>query len=88
MSLGPSQIDRLTSHYKAAIEPVLDQPAPAQQTDAEPLGVIYAQADGTMLLTDEGYKEAKLDRVFAATALKTSVVEERGGHIESSVFVC
>ena len=40
-----------------------------------------------MLLTDEGYKEAKLGRVFAATALKTSVVEERGGPIESSVFV-
>ena len=40
-----------------------------------------------MLLTDEGYKEAKLGRVFAATALKTSVIEERGGQIESSVFV-
>ena len=40
-----------------------------------------------MLLTDEGYKEAKLGRVFAASALPTSVVEERGGHITSSVFV-
>ena len=35
-----------------------------------------------MLLTDEGYKEAKSGRVFAATVLKTSVVEERGGHME------
>ena len=87
VTIGPSQIDRLTSHYGAAIEAQLDQPAPALQTATEPVEVIYAQADGAMLLTDEGYKEAKLGRIFAATALKESVVEERGGQIESSVFV-
>lgn len=87
-----SQIDRLTSYYGAAIETDLDQvmsdpPASANEPLAAPSEVIYAQADGAMLLTDEGYKEAKLGRIFAASALKTSVVEERGGHIESSVFV-
>ena len=82
-----SQIDRLTSHYGAAIEAHLEQPEVAKQPVAEPVGVIYAQADGAMLLTEEGYKEAKLGRIFAATALKASVVEERGGRIESSVFV-
>lgn len=87
VTIGPSQIDRLTSHYGAAIEAQLDQPAPAQQTATEPVGVIYAQADGAMLLTEEGYKEAKLGRIFAATALKESVVAERGGQIESSIFV-
>lgn len=83
----PSQIDRLTSHYGAAIEPDLGQPVTPLQTSAQPAGVVYAQADGAMLLTDQGYKEVKLGRIFLATALKTSVVEERGGHIESSVFV-
>ena len=87
VTIGPSQIDRLTSHYGAAIDAHLDQPAPAQETATEPLGVIYAQADGAMLLTEEGYKEAKLGRIFAETALKESVVEGRGGQIESSVLV-
>ena len=40
-----------------------------------------------MLLTDEGYKETKLGRIFAATALQISVMEKRGGYIASSVFV-
>ena len=83
----PSQIDRLTQHYGAAIEVDLAQAAQPKQSTMEPSAVIYAQADGAMLLTDIGYKEAKLGRIFPATALKASVVEERGGHIESSVFV-
>lgn len=82
-----SQIDRLTSHYGAAIDTDLGHPITSELALPEPVGVVYAQADGAMLLTDEGYKEAKLGRIFAATALKASVVEERGGQIESSVFV-
>lgn len=87
VAIGPSQIDRLRSHYGAAIAADLDQPVSPNQVPVEPVGVVYAQADGAMLLTEDGYKEAKLGRIFAATALKASVVEERGGHIESSVFV-
>ena len=92
VAVGPSQIDRLTSHYGAAIDSDLDRVAPDRPAPVtEPLiatsDVVYAQADGAMLLTDEGYKEAKLARIFAATALKESVVDERGGRIESSVFV-
>jgi len=82
-----SQIDRLTSHYGAAIDADLGQPTAVEPVSSESVGVVYAQADGAMLLTDKGYKEAKLGRIFPATALKASVVEERGGHIESSVFV-
>jgi hypothetical protein len=48
--------------------------------------VVYAQADGAMLLTEEGYKENKLARLFKASDLKESVVEERGGHIQSSLY--
>lgn len=84
LSVGASQIDRLTHFYGGAIGDELDRAAPVADASE---GVIYAQADGAMLLTDEGYKEAKLGRIFAATALQSSVVEERGGHIASSVFV-
>ncbi|TGE11338.1 ISLre2 family transposase [Hymenobacter elongatus] len=87
LSVGASQIDRLTHFYGGAIADELDQAATPEAPETAPVGVVYAQADGAMLLTDEGYKEAKLGRIFAASALRTSVVEERGGHIASSVFV-
>ena len=83
LPIASSQIYRLTNHYGAAIEADLDQPV---VTDQPPTGIVYVQADGGMLLTDEGYKENKLSRIFKATALKKSPVEDRGGHIESSLF--
>ena len=87
VAVGPSQIDRLTNHYGAAIDTDLDQPTPVKEPRMTPTDVVYAQADGAMLLTDEGYKEVKLARIFAATSLRKSVVDERGGQIESSIFV-
>ena len=83
LSVGASQIDRLTHFYGGVIADDIDLAA----ADAAAVGVVYAQADGAMLLTDQGHKEVKLGRAFAATALQTSAVEERGGHIASSVFV-
>ncbi len=84
LPVGANQIDRLTRFYGAAIADELAQAAPAETAAT---GGIYAQKDGAMLLTDEGYREAKLGRIFAATALQTSAVEERSGHIAASVFV-
>lgn len=83
LSIASSQIYRLTNHYGAAIEADLDQPV---ATDQPPSGIVYVEADGAMILTDAGYKENKLSRIFNATALKQSPVAERGGHIESSLF--
>lgn len=90
ISVCSSQIYRLTNYYGATIEPDLAQiPTPAEP-EAEPTvgpKVVYIQTDGAHLLTDEGYKEAKLARIFPATALKASVVEDRGGTITESEFV-
>jgi hypothetical protein len=82
-----SQIYRLTNHYGDAIADDLEQVADLKSEPEGVSAVVYAQADGAMLLTDKGYKEVKLGRIFPATALKESVVDERGGHIESSLFV-
>lgn len=83
LCIASSQIYRLTNHYGAAITADLDQPV---VTDQPPAGIVYVQADGAMILTDEGYKENKLSRIFKETALQQSPVADRGGHIESSLF--
>ena len=89
LSIHARQIYRLTTHYGATIEADLDQPVvvPTPATGRSADGVVYAQADGAMLLTDGGYKENKLARICRADALQNSPVEERGGHIEASLFV-
>ncbi len=84
LSVSVSQIYRLTTHYGQAIEADLEQ---IETSNVVETGVIYAQADGAMVLTEEGYKENKLARIFPATALKESAVEDRGGHIETSLFI-
>ncbi len=82
LPISSSQIYRLTNHYGAAIETDLDQPVITHPAD----GIVYVQADGSMILTDDGYKETKLSRIFEASSLKQSPIADRSGHIESSLF--
>jgi hypothetical protein len=84
LSISTSLIYRLTRFYGQAIEADLNEPLLEKLVPSE---VVYAQADGAMLLTEEGYKENKLARLFKASDLKESVVEDRGGHITSSLYV-
>ena len=64
LSVSTSQIYRLTNYYGAAIEADLDRVTSDQPLAAPrpPETVVYAQADGAMLLTEQGYKENKLAR--------------------------
>ncbi|AWM32342.1 hypothetical protein DDQ68_05765 [Hymenobacter nivis] len=87
LPVGASQLDRLTRFYGGAITDEADQAPTPEAPEVAPVGGVYAQADGAMLITDEGYKKAKPGRIFATSTLQTSIVEERGGHIASSVFV-
>lgn len=83
LAISTSLIYRLTTFYGQAIEADLDAPL---LEELDPSEVVYAQADGAMILTEEGYKENKLARLFKASDLKESVVEERGGHIQASLY--
>jgi hypothetical protein len=56
-TVSRSSLYRLTQHYGQAIAPALQQ-APQALEGADP--VVYAMADGLMLLFDAGYKETKL----------------------------
>lgn len=83
-SLSRSTVYRLTQHYGQAIEADLGL---APEPVAAPDEVVYALADGLMLLMEEGYKETKLGRIFPAKVLTTSKVEDRGGQIGCSDYV-
>ncbi len=88
---------RLTAHYGQAIEAALGQPPTPLPRLPTPLTlqavcepdkpVVYALADGLMLLFEEGYKETKLGRIFSADALQPSPHSQRGSPIVSSDYV-
>lgn len=83
-TVSRSSLYRLTMHYGQAIAPALAQaPEPVESPDE----VVYAMADGLMLLVDEGYKETKLGRIFSRDALVVSPVADRGGQIGGSAYV-
>jgi hypothetical protein len=66
---GGSQSQRLVQHFGLLdeMEGLLTQPgfelSAAEDADSSP--TIYVQCDGGMLLTDDGYRETKIGRVFA-----------------------
>jgi hypothetical protein len=89
LKISPVQIYRLAHHYGEAIEAdlnkvCLDNESVTEKEAVAP--VVYSMIDGAMILTDEGYKENKLGRIFSHKSLKDSVVEDRGGSIESSLY--
>lgn len=90
LKISAVQIYRLAHHYGKIIEADLnevegDNELVKDETVPED-AVVYAMVDGAMILTDEGYKENKLGRIFSDKSMKESVVEDRGGSIESSLY--
>lgn len=63
----------------------LSRPSPQlARQQAQPEGLIYGMVDGSMLLTDQGWQETKLGRVFAA---QSSATDSKRPAIESSDYV-
>lgn len=83
-TLSRSTLYRLTQHYGQAIEADLTQAPKSAAASGE---VVYALADGLMLLMEDGYRETKLGRIFPAKTLTPSTVKDRGGQITGSDYV-
>jgi hypothetical protein len=79
-----AQIYRVTNYHAERLSSVLYQPSEALAVDAEE--VIYAEIDGSMIFTDNQWREVKLGRVFASGALEAASSGDRGGHIEHSEY--
>lgn len=90
LEISPVQIYRLVDHYGQEIEADLNIEVADKvlvvDDEAAAATVVYTMVDGAMILTDEGYKENKLGRIFSSKSMKASVVEDRGGSIESSLY--
>ena len=72
--VSSSQAQRLTQHFGGLdqMEELLQSPGfGADQTQGTPaVEVLYVQADGGHLSTDDGYRETKVGRLFAAHQVK------------------
>jgi hypothetical protein len=79
-----AQIYRVTNHHAERLSPVLYQPSEALAVDATE--VVYAEIDGSMIFTDNQWREVKLGRVFASGAVEAACSLDRGGHIEHSEY--
>jgi len=85
LEISAVQIYRLVDHYGQKIEADLN----FKVIDKDPVAddaIVYTMVDGAMILTDAGYKENKLGRIFSDKSMKISAVEDRGGSIESSLY--
>jgi len=88
VSTNRSQLYRVTDAYGALLEAQEEegqQPAPAPApTGADE--VVYAEADGSMVLTHEGWREVKLGRVFRGGDCKQHPSPKRNGSIGESQY--
>lgn len=81
---GVSTIYRLTNCYGKTIEePLYESAPPLSVEDGE---VVYAEVDGSMISTDDGWREVKLGRVFGSQDISDGKAEDRGQVIEKSCY--
>jgi hypothetical protein len=93
-SIYATQLHRLVESHAPAVArqlqcvlpPGVAQPGVAQPGVAQP-GVVCAQADGSMIRCQAGWKEVKVGRLFALGDHQPSPVAGRGGQLSASSYV-
>ena len=91
VSVSDSTIYRMANHYGQAIEEELYQERPQEEEaaagESEPEEeVVYAQFDGSMLFTDQGWQEVKVGRVFIAADCQQLAQQGQRGQIKCSQY--
>lgn len=78
LEVSASQIRRLCHHYGSleTVSSIVETAHPAQDTDKD--SVLYIQADGSNISTDDGWKEVKLGRMFREADIKTQKSVSQG----------
>ena len=85
-----AQLYRVADTYGSLLEPLGESPAepvvPIEAAVVEDKEVVYAEVDGSMVFTDDGWREVKLGRVFRASACKKSSDPNRNGCIAEGEY--
>lgn len=82
-----AQLYRVTDTYGALLEADICQEEPSSEGAAVDEGeVVYAQMDGSMILTDEDWREVKVGRLFRENDCQISRSEKRNGSIRESLY--
>lgn len=84
VEVGSTQLYRVSNAYGGLLEPLMEL-APAAKEVGEN-AVVYAEVDGSMILTEEGWQEVKVGRVFREEDCRESACEKRGNVIEQSEY--
>jgi uncharacterized protein UPF0236 len=82
VSVSPAQAYRITDTYGQLVSDDL-----LQSPETEPVvstEVVYAEADGSMVFTDDGWQEVKVGRVFRSQDIRARAVEQN--YIEKSQY--
>ena len=79
--ISSAQVFRVTNAY--GVEFGIDEQAERSLTPVQQQEVVYAEIDGSMIQTREGWKEVKLGRVFKSSACVVGTEQERGMIMES-----
>lgn len=87
VSVGEAQLYRVTDAYGALLEDAAQEATPVPVVaEVDASEVVYAQMDGSMVLTDESWREVKVGRVFRENDCRVSHAENRNGSIKHSLY--
>jgi hypothetical protein len=79
--ISSAQVFRVTNAY--GVELGIDEQSERNLAPVSRGEVVYAEIDGSMILTREGWKEVKLGRVFKSSDCATTGEKDRGFILES-----
>lgn len=82
-----AQLYRVTDAYGALLEADISEEEQMVEVATVDAGeVVYAQMDGSMILTDEDWREVKVGRLFRENDCQASHSEKRNGSIRRSQY--
>ena len=86
IEVATTQVFRVTNALGEALEDQQEQAIPHETLPAGE--VVYASMDGSMILTETGWKEVKLGRVFPGSAVEAVGKKQRTRIVESIYSAC
>jgi len=87
VGVSGTQLYRVTDAYGALLEAQTAQEEQApQEGQVDEREMVYAQMDGSIILTDEDWREAKVGRLFREKDCQPSASENRNGSIRESRY--